>query len=131
MRARHEIEGAVVLEMKKTFRAFQIAQNIPINTRAFKPPARGREPDAYDTAKEAQEDDRRVVGVAIGDGQLRRQAVDDADDEDEQRGEQVAGVAEMAEGKGPAGGEHVGAPPEKEKELGGGEGEVLDFGWEC
>lgn len=114
---------------------FQITQNVPIDAGAFKPLARGREPDAQDGAKKAEEDRGGVIGVTIRDGQLRRQAVDNTDGEDEQRGEQVAGMAEIAEVKGPAGGENVAAAAEKKEELGGGEREVLDFGlsksWFC
>lgn len=89
----------------------------------------GREPDGEDGAEKADEDDGRVVGVAARDGQVGGQAVESAHDDDEQRGQQVAGVAEAAEVKGPAPGEDVGAAAEEDEDLGYGVGDVLGGGF--
>lgn len=87
--------------------------------------ADGGEPDGEDGAEKADEDDGRVVGVAARDGQVGRQAVEGAHDDDEQRGEQVAGVTEAAEIKGPTPGKDVGAAAEEDEDLGNGVGDVL------
>lgn len=115
---------------KKNFSSdFHIAQNLPIDPGAFEALADGGEPDGEDGAEKADEDDGRVVGVAARDGQVGRQAVEGAHDDDEQRGEQVAGVTEAAEIKGPTPGKDVGAATEEDEDLGNGVGDVLRGGF--
>lgn len=108
---------------------FQIAQRVPVDAGAFKLAADGRKPDGEDGAKEADEDDGRVVDVEAGDGQVGREAVEHGGDEDERRGEEVAGVAERAEVKGPVAREDVRAAAQEDEELGHGVGEVLGGVW--
>lgn len=105
---------------------FHIAQNVPIDPRAFKALADWGEPDGEDGAKQADEDNGHVVGAAARDGELRRQAVEDAHNKDEERGEDVAHVAETAKVKRTIFWENMGATAEEDEHLWDGVGDVLN-----
>lgn len=117
--------------LEKPLNSFHIVQSGPVDLGAFEPLAHRGEPGGEDGGEKADEDDGCVVCVAGRDGQMGGQAVENAHDDDEQRGEQVAGVAKTTEVKWAGGREDVGAATENYEELRDGVGDVLGFGGVC